>query len=162
MYKYNLILSVLSEAFLKLSFGLIFFNYGYGKLKSLLTNNSDSLINMVSTIPIFGKFPVLFSWALALGEIFILIGLIYGLFNFLPLSNIVTKLAGLISLIISLVIVYQHIFVWGDNVFNYGPFNFLNVADGGKAIFGQILFLPISLYIFFSNTQNNYLINDPK
>ena len=162
MYKYNLIFSGLCEAFLKLSFGLIFFNYGYGKLKSLLTNNSDSLINMVSTIPIFGTFPYLFSWALALGEIFILIGLIYGLFNFLPLSNIVTKLAGLISLIISLVIVYQHIFVWGDNIFLYGPFDILNIEEGKKSIWGQFLFIPLSNYIIFNSRTNYNLINDTK
>ena len=54
------------------------------------------------------------------------------------------------------------IFVWGDNIFTYGPVEFLNIVDGGKAIFGQVLFLPISLYIIFSNSQNSNYISDTK
>ena len=46
--------------------------------------------------------------------------------------------------------------------FNYGPFSFLNIEDGKKTVFGQILFFPISLYIIFNNTQNNNYINDEK
>ena len=117
---------------------------------------------MVATIPFFSTFPVFFSWSLALAEIAIFIGLIYGVLNFLPYSNLITKLSGLLSLILSIIIIYQHIFVWGDNVFSYGPFSFLNIEDGGKAVFGQILFFPISLYIIFNNTQNNNYINDEK
>ena len=162
MYKYAVILSTLSDAFLKLSFGVIFFNYGYGKLENLILGNSEGLINMVSTLPLFGNLPVIFSWALALGEIGVLIALFYGLFYFLPLSNAATKTAGIVSLVISLVIVYQHIFAWGDNIFAYGPFEFLNIEEGKKSIFGQFLFIPISIYIIFSSRPSYNLINDTK
>ena len=162
MYKYNIILSTLSDAFLKLSFGIIFFNYGYGKLINLITGNSEGLVNMISSIPLFGTFPLFFSWGLALGEIGVLIALFYGLFYFLPLSNEITKTAGIVSLIISLVIVYQHIYAWGDNIFAYGPFEGLNIEEGKKSIFGQFLFIPISIYIIFSSRPNYNIINDTK
>tara|TARA_B100000029_G_C17492617_1_gene929672 strand:- start:49 stop:537 length:489 start_codon:yes stop_codon:yes gene_type:complete len=162
MYKYTIILSSLSDAFLKLSFGIIFFNYGYGKLMNLITGNSEGLVSMVSSIPLFGTFPLFFSWVLALGEIGVLIALFYGLFYFLPLSNAITRVAGIVSLIISLVIVYQHIYAWGDNIFLYGPFEILNIEEGKKSIFGQFLFIPISIYIIFSSRPNNNMINDTK
>ena len=162
MFKYSYIFTILSDAFLKICFGLIFFNYGYGKLSGLLSENSQGLINMVSTIPLFSIFPVFFSWGLAIAEISILIALFYGLFNFLPFSNFITKFAGIVSLIISIVIVYQHIFAWGDNIFSYGPFEFLNALEGKKSIFGQFLFIPISFYIIFSFRPNFNLINDTK
>ena len=162
MRKYQIILNIFSDIFLKLSFGLIFFNYGYGKLTNLLSGNSDALISMVASIPLFGELPIFFSWSLALGEIGVLIALIYGLFNFLPFSNIVTKITGIVALIISLVIVYQHLFSWGDNIFVYGPFNFLNATEGKKSIFGQFLFRPISCYIVFSSRPSFNIINDTK
>ena len=162
MYKYTIIFSILGDALLKLCFGTIFFNYGYGKIESLITGNSEGLINMVSSIPLFGSFPVFFSWALAFGEAGVLIALLYGLFYFLPYSNAITKVAGIVSLTISLVIVYQHIYAWGDNIFSYGPFDFLNAEEGKKAIFGQLLFIPISLYIIFNTTSNNNFVNDNK
>lgn len=162
MNKYNIILSTLSDAFLKLSFGIIFFNYGYGKLINLITGNSEGLVNMVSSIPLFGTFPLFFSWVLAFGEIGILVALFYGLFYFLPFSNAITKTAGIVSLIISLVIVYQHVYAWGDNIFAYGPFKILNIEEGKKSIFGQFLFIPISIYIIFSSRPNYNIINDAK
>ncbi len=162
MRKTQFILSVLSDALLKLCFGLIFFNYGYGKLKSMITGNSDGLINMVASIPYFGSFPLFFSWTLALGEMIILFALIYGLFYSLPFSNFITKVAGFLSLIISFVIVYQHVFAWGDNIFSYGPFNFLNASEGKKAIFGQFLFIPISMYIIFNSRPMYSFINADK
>ncbi|MBF96377.1 MAG: hypothetical protein CMJ13_04040 [Pelagibacterales bacterium] len=162
MFKNNYFFYFLSDAFLKLSFGLIFFNYGYGKLSSLLSGNSEGLVNMVSSIPFFNNFPFFFSWALALGEIGVLIALFYGLFYSLPFSNLVTKIAGIMSLVISLVIVYQHIFAWGDNIFSYGPFEIFNAKEGKKPIFGQFLFIPISIYIIFSNKNNYNLVNDTK
>ena len=88
--------------------------------------------------------------------------LLYGLFNFLPLTNIITKIAGVISFIISIVIMYQHIYAWGDNIFSYGPFDFLNVNEGKKSVFGQFLFLPISVYIIFSSRSNFNIINETK
>ncbi len=162
MKKYQLILFTISDAFLKLSFGLVFFNYGYGKLITLATGNPEALISMIEAIPLFGRLPIFFSWVLALGEVGILLGLIYGLFYTLPISNLVTKISGIVSLIISLVIVYQHLFSWGDNIFSYGPFDFLNTQDGKKSIFGQFLFLPISMYIIFSTRPNLNIINDSK
>ena len=162
MYKKIYFISLFSDALLKLSFGFIFFNYGYAKLNSLFLGKGEGLINMVSTIPFFSTFPVFYSWSLAIAEIAIFIGLMYGVLNFLPYSNLITKLSGLLSLILSIIIIYQHIFAWGDNVFSYGPFSFLNIEDGKKTVFGQILFFPISLYIIFNNTQNNNYINDEK
>ena len=162
MYKYQHWISIFSDALLKLCFGFIFFNYGYAKLNMLFLGNGEGLINMVSTIPIVGIFPIFFSWTLAFAEIIVFLGLLYGILSFLPFSNLITKLAGLVSLLITIVIVYQHIFAWGDNVFSYGPFDFLNIEEGKKSIFGQILFFPISLYIIFSNSHNNTYINDTK
>ena len=162
MYKYSFWISIFSDALLKLSFGFIFFNYGYAKLTNLLYGNGQGLVNMVATIPLFKVLPVFFSWSLAIAEIIVFIGLLYGILSFLPFSNIATKLSGLLSLIITIIIVYQHIYVWGDNVFSYGPFDFLNIEEGKKTIFGQILFFPISLYIIFHNTQNNNYINESK
>tara|TARA_S200000501_G_C20801234_1_gene734145 strand:- start:857 stop:1345 length:489 start_codon:yes stop_codon:yes gene_type:complete len=162
MFKYSLLLSIISDIFLKVSFGLIFFNYGYAKLKNLLNDNGEGLINMVTTIPFFSIFPVFFSWSLAIGEVFVLLGLVYGIFYFLPFSNLLTKLAGIMSLIISIVIVYQHILVWGDNIFSYGPFEIFNIQEGKKSIFGQILFLPISVYIIFNNRISLLLVSDNK
>ena len=92
----------------------------------------------------------------------IFIGLLYGVISFFPFSNLITKLSGILSLFISIVIIYQHIFAWGDNIFTYGPIEFLNIADGGKAIFGQVLFLPISLFIIFCNSLNSNYISDTK
>ena len=40
---------------------------------------------MVATIPIFSTFPVFYSWSLAIAEIAIFIGLIYGVLNFLTI-----------------------------------------------------------------------------
>ena len=162
MYKYQYWISVISDALLKLCFGFIFFNYGYAKLNMLFLGNGEGLINMVSTIPIFGIFPIFFSWTLALAEIIVFLGLLYGILNFLPFSNIATKLSGLLSLLITIVIIYQHIFAWGDNVFSYGPFELLNVEEGKKAIFGQFLFIPISMYIIFNNKLNLSALNENK
>ena len=162
MYKYQYWISIISDALLKLFFGLIFFNYGYAKLNMLFLGNGEGLINMVSTIPIFSILPVFFSWTLALSEIIVFLGLLYGILSFLPFSNLITKLSGLLSLLITIVIIYQHIFAWGDNIFSYGPFSFLNVEEGKKSIFGQILFFPISLYIIFNHYQRNNYINDSK
>ena len=67
---------------------------------------------MVSSIPFFGSLPVFFSWSLALAEVGVLFALVYGLFNFLPFSNIITKIAGIMALIISTLIVYQHIYLF--------------------------------------------------
>ena len=127
MYKYQYWISIISDALLKLCFGLVFFNYGYAKLNMLFLGNGEGLISMVSTIPIFSILPVFFSWTLALSEIIVFLGLLYGILRFLPFSNLITKLSGLLSLLITIVIIYQHIFAWGDNIFSYGPFNFLNV-----------------------------------
>ena len=121
MYKYLHSMSIISEGLLKLSFGFIFFNYGYAKLNNLILGNGEGLIKMIATMPIFNIFPVFFSWALALAEISIFIGLLYGVISFLPFSNLITKLSGILSLFISIVIIYQHIFAWGDNIFTYGP-----------------------------------------
>ena len=111
MYKYQYWIFICSDALLKLCFGLIFFNYGYGKLNMLFLGNGEGLISMVSSIPIFGILLVFFSWTLALSEIIVFLGLLYGILSFLPFSNFITKLAGLLSLLITIVIIYQHIFV---------------------------------------------------
>ena len=162
MYKYLHSMSIISDGLLKLSFGFIFFNYGYAKLNNLILGNGEGLIKMIATMPVFNIFPVFFSWTLALAEISIFLGLLYGVLSFFPFSSLITKLSGILSLFITIVIIYQHIFVWGDNIFTYGPVEFLNIVDGGKAIFGQVLFLPISLYIIFSNSQNSNYISDTK
>ncbi len=162
MFKYFNIFPLLSDFLLKTSLGIVFFNYGWGKFQKLLSGQGEDLIAMVSSIPFFGFFPVLFAWILALSETLILFALIYGYFNFFPISNLITKIAGLFSLIISLVIVYMHICVWGDNVFSHGPFEILNVEDGKKAIFGQVLLIPISFYIIFNNRGNYLFVNENK
>ena len=72
---FNLIFGIL-----KLSFGLIFFNYGYGKLIKLTSGEGAGLIGMVSSIPIFSIFPLFFAWSLALTETFVIFALIYGYF----------------------------------------------------------------------------------
>ena len=61
------------------------------------------------------------------------------MFVFFPYSIIISRLSGLIALVISLVIVYQHIYVWGDNVFSNGPIQFLNTDEGKKFIYPQLL-----------------------
>ena len=161
MFKYLNVFSFISDLLLKLSFGVIFFNYGYNKLLSLIYGGAEKLINMVASIPFFGKMPVFFAWILALSETCILFALIYGAFSFLPLSNFTTRIAGIFSLIISLVVAYMHIFIWGDNLFSNGPFEMLNASEGKKAIFGQFLFIPISIYIIFNN-RLSYLPNENK
>ena len=162
MIKYLNIFPFLTDFFLKMSIGIIFFNYGYQKLIKLISNEGNDLIIMVSNMIFFGSSPVFFSWALALSEFLVIFLLIYGLFNFLPLANFFSKIAGMLCLIISIVIVYQHIFIWGDNVFSSGPFNFLNAEEGKKQIFGQVLFIPISFYIIFNNRAAISFLNDNK
>ena len=162
MFKYFSIFYLLSDFLLKMSLGIVFFNYGWGKLQKLLNSQGEGLIAMVSSIPFFGFFPIIFAWVLALSEILIIFALIYGYFSFLPLSNLITRIAGLSSIVISLVIVYMHIFVWGDNVFSHGPFEILNIEDGKKAIFGQVLLIPISFYIILNNRGNHLFINENK
>ena len=52
---------------------------------------------------------------------------------------------------------------FGQYFFNwYGPFDFLNVNEGKKSVFGQFLFLPISVYIIFSSRSNFNIINETK
>jgi hypothetical protein len=43
-----------------------------------------------------------------------------------------------------------------------GPISFLNASEGNKSIFGQILFIPISLYIIFNNKIDYSTLNDNK
>ncbi len=162
MFKSLNIFSLLADIILKLSFGLIFFNYGYNKLIKLISGEGSGLIGMVASIPIFGSFPLFFSWSLALSETFVIFALIYGCFSFLPYSNFISRFSGFICLIISLTIVYIHIFMWGDNLFSNGPFDFLNIQEGKKSIFGQFLFIPISIYIIFNNRINYLAINENK
>ena len=162
MFKYFNIFPFLTDLIIKISIGIIFFNFGYQKLIKLINNEGQDIIIMVSNIIFFGSFPVLFSWALALSEVIVIIFLVYGVFSFLPLANFITKIAGILCLIISVVIVYQHIFVWGDNIFLNGPFDFFNASEGNKSIFGQVLFIPISLYIIFNNRVDTSFLNDNK
>ena len=162
MNKYLNIFSFLTDLIIKASIGIIFFNFGYQKLIKLINNEGQDIITMVSNIFFFGSFPVLFSWVLALSEFIVIFLLIYGIFSFLPIANLITKIAGMLCLIISIVIVYQHIFVWGDNIFLNGPISFLNASEGNKSIFGQILFIPISLYIIFNNKIDYSTLNDNK
>ena len=150
-------MSLITDVFIKLSLGLVFFNYGYGKLLSLLNGSSQNLENMISTIPVFGYYPVFFSWCAALSETLIIFALVYGIFISLPYSIIISRIAGILSLILSLVIFYQHTITWGDNLFSHGPIEFLNVIDGKKPVFGQFLLIPMSLYIIF-NSKISYLI----
>ena len=159
MIKYLNIFPFLTDLIIKVSIGIIFFNFGYQKLIKLINNEGQDLIIMVSNIILFGSFPVLFSWVLALSEVIVIFFLIYGIFTFLPMANLITKIAGMLCLIISIVIVYQHIFVWGDNIFLNGPFDFLNAPEGNKSVFGQVLFIPISLYIIFNNRLDSSFIN---
>ena len=60
MFKFSNILSVLTDVFIKLSLGLIFFNFGYGKLENLINNEAQNLISMVDSIILFGTAPVFF------------------------------------------------------------------------------------------------------
>ena len=83
------IFSLISDIFLKLSLGIVFFNYGYGKLIKLINNEADSLINMVSNIPFFGLFPVFFSWSLALTESLVIFAFVYGYISILPFTNFI-------------------------------------------------------------------------
>ena len=162
MIKYINIFPWLTDLIIKLSIGIIFFNFGYQKLIKLINNEGQDIIIMVSNIIFFGSFPVLFSWVLALSEFIVIFLLIYGIFSFLPIANLITKIAGILCLVISVVIVYQHIFVWGDNIFLNGPFDFFNASEGNKSIFGQVLFIPISLYIIFNNRFDASLLHDNK
>ena len=162
MFRSLNILSLISDIILKLSFGLIFFNYGYGKLIKLTSGEGAGLIGMVSSIPIFSIFPLFFAWSLALTETFVIFALIYGYFSFLPYSNFVSRFSGFLCLIISVTIVYVHIFMWGDNLFSNGPFEFLNIQESKKSILGQFLFIPISIYIIFNSRINFLAINENK
>ena len=160
MFRYLNIFPLLADFFLKISLGLIFFNYGYVKLIKLINGEASGLIGMVASIPLFGNYPFLFSWLLAITETSIIFAFIYGYINFLPISSFISRFAGFLCLIISLVIFYLHIFVWGDNIFSHGPFESLNIEEGKKAIFGQLLFIPISIYIIFNNSTNLSTINE--
>jgi hypothetical protein len=162
MIKYINIFPWLTDLIIKLSIGIIFFNFGYQKFIKLINNEGEDIIIMVSNIFFFGSLPVFFSWALALSEVIVIFFLIYGIFSFLPLANLITKIAGILCLTISIVIVYQHIFVWGDNIFTNGPFDFFNASEGNKSVFGQVLFIPISLYILFNNRVETSILNDHK
>mgnify|MGYP001335748952 CR=1 FL=1 len=162
MFKLSNLFSFLTDFLIRSFFGLIFFNFGYGKLEKLINGESENLIKMVESIFLFGLFPVFFSWCLALSETFLFVGFIYGLFVFFPYSIIISRLSGLIALVISLVIVYQHIYVWGDNVFFNGPIQFLNTNENKKFIYPQLLFVPISMYIIFNNRTNMDKIIDNK
>ena len=162
MYKYLTIFNFFADAFIKLSLGIIFFNYGIGKASALLNGTADSLVNMVTSMPFLGLFPLFFSWMLALSESTAVFFLIYGLFSFLPFHNIISRITGFVCLIISIIIVYQHIFVWGDNIFPFGPFSFLNVSEEGKPIFGQFLFIPMSFYIVLNSKGYPSKIDESK
>ena len=54
MFRYHNITYLITDITLKSSLGLIFFNYGYGKLIKLLNQEADGLIGMVASIPFFG------------------------------------------------------------------------------------------------------------
>tara|TARA_A100001015_G_C14761058_1_gene621451 strand:- start:170 stop:658 length:489 start_codon:yes stop_codon:yes gene_type:complete len=162
MFKYFNILSFFTDILIKLFLGIVFFNYGYVKLTNMINSDSLILIDMVQKIPFFGLFPVFFSWVLALSETMIIFGLLYGIFSFLPYSSIVSRITGLVCLFLSLIILYQHIFIWGDNIFSYGPFKFMNVNEEGKTVLGQFLIVPLSLYVTFHSRQSIFLINDGK
>ena len=161
MLKYHNLTYLITDLSLKLSLGIIFFNYGYGKLIKLINQQANGLIGMVASIPVFGAFPLFFSWTLALTETLAIFAFIYGYTNF-PLSNLISRLTGLSCLVVSIIIVYLHIFSWGDNLFSHGPFETLNVEEGKKAIFGQLLFIPISMYIIFNNRVNLSALNETK
>ena len=159
MSRYHHITYFITDITLKLSLGLIFFNYGFGKLNKLINQEADGLIGMVASIPFFGIFPLFSSWMLALTETFAIFAFLYGYTNF-SLSNFIPRFTGLLCLIISIIIVYLHVFAWGDNLFSHGPFESLNIEEGKKAVFGQFLFIPISLYIIFNNRINLSTINE--
>ena len=159
MSRYHNITFFITDITLKLSLGLIFFNYGFGKLTKLISQEADGLIGMVASIPLFGIFPLFSSWMLALTETFAIFAFIYGYTNF-SLSNFISRFTGLLCLIISIIIVYLHVFTWGDNLFSHGPFESLNIEEGKKSVFGQFLFIPISLYIIFNNRINLSTINE--
>lgn len=159
MLKFYNVTSLITDITLKLSLGFIFFNYGYVKLNKLLNQEADGLIGMVASIPFFGTFPLFTSWMLALTETFAIFAFIYGYTNF-SFSNFISRFTGILCLIISIIIVYLHIFAWGDNIFSHGPFESLNIEEGNKAVFGQFLFIPISLYIIFNNRINLSTINE--
>ena len=161
MFRYYNIAYLITDITLKLSLGLIFFNYGYGKLNKLLNQEADGLIGMVASIPLFGIFPLFSSWMLALTETFAIFAFIYGYTNF-PISNFISRFTGLLCLIISIIIVYLHVFAWGDNFFSHGPFESLNIEEGKKAVFGQLLFIPISMYIIFNNKLNFSAFSESK
>ena len=159
MSRYHHITYFITDITLKLSLGLIFFNYGFGKLNKLINQEADGLIGMVASIPFFGIFPLFSSWMLALTETFAIFAFLYGYTNF-SLSNFISRFTGLLCFIISIIIVYLHVFAWGDNLFSHGPFESLNIEEGKKAVFGQFLFIPISLYIIFNNRINLSTINE--
>ena len=159
MSRYHHITYFITDITLKLSLGLIFFNYGFGKLNKLINQEADGLIGMVASIPFFGIFPLFSSWMLALTETFAIFAFLYGYTNF-SLSNFISRFTGLLCLIISIIIVYLHVYAWGDNLFSHGPFESLNIEEGKKAVFGQFLFIPISLYIIFNNRINLSTINE--
>ena len=98
---------------------------------------------------------------LALTETFAIFAFIYGYTNF-TLSNFISRFTGFLCLIISIIIVYLHVFAWGDNLFSHGPFESLNIEEGKKAIFGQFLFIPISMYIIFNNRLNLSAFSETK
>ena len=161
MFRYHNIAYLITDITLKLSLCLIFFKYGYGKLNKLLNQEADGLIGMVASIPLFGIFPLFSSWVLALTETFAIFAFIYGYTNF-SLSNFISRFTGFLCLIISIIIVYLHVFAWGDNLFSHGPFESLNIEEGKKAIFGQFLFIPISMYIIFNNRLNLSAFSETK
>ena len=162
MFKIFNLFNFMSDFLIRFCLGIIFFNFGYGKLDNLIANEAQGLISMIESIYFFGLAPIFFSWCLALSETFLILGLIYGLFTFLPFSVLISRSSGVIALLISLVIMYQHIFVWGDNIFTYGPFEFLNTDEQGKPVYGQFLFIPLSMYVIFNNRQNINLNIDNK
>ena len=59
MYKNMYFITLFSDALLKLSFGFIFFNYGYAKL-TIFLGKGEGLINMVATIPFLALSSFLF------------------------------------------------------------------------------------------------------
>ena len=162
MFKYINKLSFITDIIIKMSLGIVFFNYGYVKLLKLLNNDGQAITSMIEEMPFFNFAPIFFSWSLAISETFIIFALIYGIINFLPFSNLVSRFTGILSLFLSTIILYQHIFIWGDNIFSYGPIEFLNIEESGRPVLGQFLLIPLSLYILFHNRQNFYLINDNK
>ena len=56
MFRYHNITYLITDITLKLSLGLVFFNYGYGKLNKLLNQEADGLIGMVASIPFLEYF----------------------------------------------------------------------------------------------------------